>query len=58
MKIFTKLSTSNFQHLFGRVHKLGFQIKVSLDCKDYLIERGWDPQYGARPFETSHPEIY
>lgn len=48
-----KIIDIELQHLFGRVHKLGFQIEVSLDCKDYLIERGWDPQYGARPLKRA-----
>ncbi len=48
-----KIIDIELKHLFSRVQKLGFQIEVSSDCKDYLIERGWDPQYGARPLKRA-----
>ncbi len=48
-----KIIDIELKHLFNRVQKLGFQIEVSLDCKDHLIERGWDPQYGARPLKRA-----
>lgn len=48
-----KIIDIELKHLFDRVHKLGFQIEVSISCKDHLIERGWDPQYGARPLKRA-----
>lgn len=48
-----KIIDIELKHLYKRVNKLGFQIDVSVECKDYLIEKGWDPQYGARPLKRA-----
>lgn len=48
-----KIIDIELKHLYKRVSKLGYQIEVSVDCKDYLIEKGWDPQYGARPLKRA-----
>ena len=48
-----KIIDIELKHLYKRVNKLGFDIEVSVDCKDYLIEKGWDPQYGARPLKRA-----
>jgi ATP-dependent Clp protease ATP-binding subunit ClpC len=39
--------------LFGRVNGLGFQIKISEAAKDYIVEKGYDANYGARPLKRA-----
>ena len=39
--------------LFGRVQGLGYQIELTLAAKDFLSEKGYDPQYGARPLNRA-----
>jgi ATP-dependent Clp protease ATP-binding subunit ClpC len=40
-------------NLFGRVNSLGFQIKITEAAKDYIVEKGYDVQYGARPLKRA-----
>src|SRR5688572_14317558 len=39
--------------LFGRVNGLGFNIKISDAAKDYIVEKGYDVNYGARPLKRA-----
>ncbi len=39
--------------LFGRVKGLGYEIELTLPAKDFLSEKGYDPQYGARPLNRA-----
>ncbi|MBK9283456.1 MAG: ATP-dependent Clp protease ATP-binding subunit [Sphingobacteriaceae bacterium] len=40
-------------NLFGRVTGLGYTIKISDAAKDYIVEKGFDPNYGARPLKRA-----
>ena len=35
--------------LFSRITDLGYGIELSKKAKEFLAEKGYDPQYGARP---------
>jgi ATP-dependent Clp protease ATP-binding subunit ClpC len=39
--------------LFGRVNGLGFVIKITDAAKDYIVEKGYDANYGARPLKRA-----
>jgi ATP-dependent Clp protease ATP-binding subunit ClpC len=39
--------------LFGRIHNLGFKIQLTESAKDFLAEKGYDSQYGARPLNRA-----
>jgi len=39
--------------LFKRVMELGFTIKLSIPAKEYIAEKGYDAQYGARPLKRA-----
>ena len=39
--------------LFGRVNGLGFVIKISDAAKDFIVEKGYDSNYGARPLKRA-----
>ncbi|MEH0157571.1 ATP-dependent Clp protease ATP-binding subunit [Limibacter armeniacum] len=39
--------------LFGRVQSLGYKIELTTAAKDFLAEKGYDPQYGARPLNRA-----
>ncbi len=39
--------------LFGRVHTLGFNIQLTESAKDFLADKGYDAQYGARPLNRA-----
>jgi ATP-dependent Clp protease ATP-binding subunit ClpC len=40
-------------NLFGRVTGLGYTIKITESAKDYIVEKGYDPNYGARPLKRA-----
>ncbi len=39
--------------LFGRVEAMGYKVTLSEKAKDFLSEKGFDPQYGARPLNRA-----
>ena len=59
--IFDSLSRDNIhkiidielRHLFDRIHGLGYTIKVTDKAKDFIVDKGWDEQYGARPLKRA-----
>ena len=40
-------------YLFDRVKGLGFQMDVTTKAKDFIVDKGWDEQYGARPLKRA-----
>jgi ATP-dependent Clp protease ATP-binding subunit ClpC len=48
-----KIIDIELRQLFKRVHKLGFEIEVSEEAKDFILEKGWDAQFGARPLKRA-----
>ena len=39
--------------LLGRVTNLGYTVELTDKAKDFLAEKGYDPQYGARPLSRA-----
>ncbi|QJW90683.1 ATP-dependent Clp protease ATP-binding subunit [Spirosoma taeanense] len=39
--------------LLGRVTNLGYTVELTEKAKDFLSEKGYDPQYGARPLSRA-----
>ena len=39
--------------LFKRIAELGFQIRLDEKAKNFLAEKGYDPQFGARPLNRA-----
>ncbi len=39
--------------LYKRVEELNYQLKISSAAKDFLAEKGYDPQFGARPLKRA-----
>lgn len=39
--------------LLGRVTSLGYKVELTTQAKDFLSEKGYDPQYGARPLNRA-----
>ena len=39
--------------LFKRIVDLGYQVKLSEKAKDFLSDKGYDPQFGARPLNRA-----
>jgi ATP-dependent Clp protease ATP-binding subunit ClpC len=39
--------------LFNRVHQLGYKIELTLPAKEFIAEKGYDSQFGARPLKRA-----
>ncbi|MCX2586546.1 ATP-dependent Clp protease ATP-binding subunit [Pedobacter sp. MR22-3] len=39
--------------LFGRVHTLGYEIALTENAKDYIADKGFDSNFGARPLKRA-----
>jgi len=48
-----KIIDIELQQLYGRIEEMGYKIKVTPKAKDYIIEKGWDEQFGARPLKRA-----
>jgi ATP-dependent Clp protease ATP-binding subunit ClpC len=41
------------QSLYNRLGQLGFSMELTEDAKDFVAEKGYDPQFGARPLHRA-----
>ncbi|MFT6849567.1 MAG: ATP-dependent Clp protease ATP-binding subunit ClpC [Sphingobacteriales bacterium] len=48
-----KIIDIELKDLFARVEDLGYTIKLNEDAKDFIAERGYDVNYGARPLRRA-----
>ena len=48
-----KIIDIELKGLYDRVNNLGFEIKLSEEAKDYVLDKGYDIQYGARPLKRA-----
>ncbi len=48
-----KIIDIELKGLFQRIYTLGYKIKLSNTAKDYIAEKGYDIQFGARPLKRA-----
>jgi ATP-dependent Clp protease ATP-binding subunit ClpC len=48
-----KIIDIELKGLFGRVEALGYSIDLSTEAKDYITEKGYDVDFGARPLKRA-----
>jgi ATP-dependent Clp protease ATP-binding subunit ClpC len=48
-----KIIDIELSKLYGRIQDMGYKIKVTPRAKDFIIEKGWDEQFGARPLKRA-----
>jgi ATP-dependent Clp protease ATP-binding subunit ClpC len=48
-----KIIDLSLAKLFGRLHALGYNIELTETAKDFISEKGYDQQYGARPLNRA-----
>lgn len=41
------------KELYQRVESLNYKLKISAAAKDFIAEKGYDPQFGARPLKRA-----
>lgn len=40
-------------HLYKRIEELGYKLTLTTEAKDYIADRGYDANYGARPLKRA-----
>ena len=48
-----KIIDIELRNLIRRVEEMGYKIKITAKAKDYIIDKGWDEQFGARPLKRA-----
>lgn len=48
-----KIIDLELSKLYGRLEKLGYQVALTEDAKDFIAEKGWDKDFGARPLKRA-----
>ncbi len=48
-----KIIDIELEKLYERINELGYKIKVTKKAKDFLSEKGFDKDYGARPLKRA-----
>jgi len=48
-----KIIDIELNYLFDRIHNLGYEMTVTKKAKDFIVDKGWDEQYGARPLKRA-----
>jgi ATP-dependent Clp protease ATP-binding subunit ClpC len=48
-----KIIDIELKGLYSRINQMGYKIKVTEKAKDFLLEKGWDPHFGARPLKRA-----
>jgi ATP-dependent Clp protease ATP-binding subunit ClpC len=48
-----KIIEISLASLFSRIKDLGFTVELTEKAKDFIAEKGYDPQYGARPLNRA-----
>jgi ATP-dependent Clp protease ATP-binding subunit ClpC len=48
-----KIIDIELNHLIKRMEELNYKIKVGEDAKDFIAEKGYDSNYGARPLKRA-----
>ena len=48
-----KIIDIELEKLLSRILKLGYTLELSDEAKDYIVDKGFDKQYGARPLKRA-----
>jgi len=48
-----KIIDIELKHLYKRVEEMGYTLQLTEKAKDFIVEKGWDEQFGARPLKRS-----
>ncbi len=48
-----KIIEIELRELYERIEDIDFKIRITKKAKDYIVEKGWDAQFGARPLKRA-----
>ena len=53
MPVFLTIIDIELNKLYQRIKDIGYELKLSDEAKDYIADKGFDKQYGARPLKRA-----
>lgn len=48
-----KIIDLELSKLYGRLEKLNYHVQLTEEAKDFIVEKGWDKDFGARPLKRA-----
>ncbi|TXF76068.1 ATP-dependent Clp protease ATP-binding subunit [Chryseobacterium sp.] len=48
-----KIIDLELSKLYSRLEKLGYKLELTAEAKDFISEKGWDKDFGARPLKRA-----
>lgn len=48
-----KIIDIELEKLYQRINELGYQIELTNDAKDFIVDKGYDEKFGARPLKRA-----
>jgi ATP-dependent Clp protease ATP-binding subunit ClpC len=48
-----KIIDVELKKVYKRIEEMGFTLELTEKAHDYVAEKGWDDQYGARPLKRA-----
>ncbi|MDR2122132.1 MAG: ATP-dependent Clp protease ATP-binding subunit [Flavobacteriaceae bacterium] len=49
----SKIIDLELQKVYARINKIGYKVELTPEAKDFIIEKGWDKNFGARPLKRA-----
>ena len=49
----SKIIDLELSKLYKRLEKLNYKVELTDDAKDFIAEKGWDKDFGARPLKRA-----
>jgi len=49
----SKIILIELKNMFRRVSDMGYEIEISDPAVDFIMDKGWDPNFGARPLKRA-----
>lgn len=48
-----KIIDLELNKLYARIEKLNYKVKLTDEARDFIVEKGWDKNFGARPLKRA-----
>jgi len=48
-----KIVDIELEKVFGRINELGYHVEMTEEATNFIAEKGWDEQFGARPLKRA-----
>ena len=48
-----KIIDIELRNIFKRVEEMGYTLELTTQAKDFIADKGWDDQFGARPLKRA-----